>query len=277
MGLDYQFYQSDDFIVPYLNISKGDKKMLAFHGYAQSARELSYFDDVLKNSYTTLAVNHFFHEQAVYPVNRKHKYPLGKEELAQLYMNIPSIKNEDKISLFGYSMGGKIALTLIELFPEKIDKVYLFAPDGLYVNPWYRIIVFTSFGRRLMQTTLKSPKVYFNLSKLAYKLGFFSEKLYYYFNENMKDEKARAQIYDTWLAYRKVMPNLNKIANNITQFQIDTHLIFGEHDSIITPKIGEDFQIKSDFIHLHKVPCGHMMNNEKVKKVLHNIISSSTN
>ena len=277
MSLDYQFYRSEEFTVPYLTVSNGDKPMLAFHGYAQSAKDLQYFDPVLNGVYNAIGVNHFFHEQAKYPANRKHSLPLGIMEIGELYMNIPTIKSADKISLLGYSMGGKTVLSLIELYPEKIDKVYLMAPDGLYMNPWYRFIVFTAFGRRLMKTTLNRPQVYFKLSKLAYKLGFISEKLYHYFNENMKDERARIQVYDTWLAYRNVIPNLNKIVDNIDKYKIETHLIFGEFDSIITPNIGERFQIKSDFIHLHNVPCGHMMNNEMVKKVFQHLINSSSN
>jgi pimeloyl-ACP methyl ester carboxylesterase len=276
LSLDYQFYRSEEFTVPYLTVSNGDKPMLAFHGYAQSAKDLQYFDPVLNGMYNAIGVNHFFHEQAKYPANRKHGQPLEIKEIGELYMNIPTIKNADKISLLGYSMGGKTALALMELYPEKIDKVYLMAPDGLYMNPWYKFIVFTAFGRKLMKTTLHRPKVYFNLSKLVYKLGFVSEKLYHYFNENMKSEKARFQVYDTWLAYRNVIPDLNKIVANINKYNIETHLIFGEFDSIITPKIGERFQIKSDFIHLHKVPCGHMMNNEKVKKVFQHLINSSS-
>ena len=277
MSLAYQFYHSGEFKIPYLPMSVGEQPMLAFHGYAQSANELQYFQPVLNGMYEAVGINHFFHDQAVYPSERKHHQPLSIQEIGELYMNIPAIKNADKISLLGYSMGGKIALALMELYPEKIDKVYLMAPDGLYMNPWYKFIVFTAFGRKLMKTTLYRPKVYFNLSKMAYKLGFVSEKLYHYFNGNMKNQAARFQVYDTWLAYRNIIPELNKIAENIKLHQIETHLIFGEFDSIIAPKIGERFQIKSDFIHLHKVPCGHMMNNEKVKKVLSKLINSSSN
>lgn len=276
METDYQFYQSGEFSIPFINISKGEKKMLAFHGYAQSAKELLYFQRIFNGFYETIAVNHFFHEQSLYPVSRKHKHPLKKKELADLLLNIPSIKNIDKITLTGYSMGGKTALLLLELYPEKIEKVFLMAPDGLYMNPWYKIIVFTLLGRKLMKNTLNNPKIYFRLSKIANKLGFVNDKLYHYFNENMKDEHARLQVYNTWMGYRNIIPDLDKIADNINKYKIDTHLIFSKYDSIITSKIGENFQIKSDFIHLHNISCGHMMNNEKVKEVFQNLIRSSS-
>ncbi len=241
--------------------------MLAFHGFAMSSKDFYYFKSLYDGLFEVTAPNHFFHEQAVYPSSRKHQQPLSKKELAEFYMNLLEIKNSEKITLMGYSMGGKIALLLLEYFPEKIERVFLMAPDGLYMNPWYKLIVFTSLGRKLMRKTLNNPEIYFRLSTLAYKLGLINEKLYHFFDENMKSKEARLQVYDTWLGYRKIIPDLKKVVSHINDNKIPVHLLIGEFDSIITTKIGNKFQVKSDYIQMHDLPCGHMMNNEKVKEV----------
>ena len=97
MSLAYQFYRPGEYKIPYLPLSNGEQPMLAFHGYAQSANDFQYFNNVLNGAYEAIGVNHFFHEHAVYPSERKHQQPLSVKEIGELYMNIPAIKNADKV------------------------------------------------------------------------------------------------------------------------------------------------------------------------------------
>ena len=46
----------------------------------------------------------------------------------------------DKVALAGYSMGGRVCLTITELLPELIDRVLLIASDGLVFNPLYFLL-----------------------------------------------------------------------------------------------------------------------------------------
>ena len=49
------------------------------------------------------------------------------KQLFEKFFEEQSIKN---ISLMGFSLGGKIALQLIELFPYNINSVFYLHPDG---------------------------------------------------------------------------------------------------------------------------------------------------
>jgi len=54
---------------------------------------------------------------------------------------------ETKIELLGYSMGGRIALTLFERFPEKFSRVIVLATDGLKMGKLYKFVVNTKLGK----------------------------------------------------------------------------------------------------------------------------------
>ena len=71
---------------------------------------------------------------------------------------------------------------------------------------------------------------------------------------------------------KKIIPDMQVVINNIIEHKIETHLLFGKYDSIITPQIGKDFANKSDLIHLHVLSCGHKMYNKETIDLLHKLI-----
>ena len=67
--------------------------------------------------------------------------------------------------LLGYSMGGRIALRLLQQIPKQIEKVVLLAPDGLHKNFWYRFATHTIVGRNLFYKSMKNPRLLFSIAK----------------------------------------------------------------------------------------------------------------
>jgi|GEM_PF-4649683 len=104
------------------------------------------------------------------------------DQAAHQWQKVNEVLNtsEGKISIFGISMGGMIAATMVYLFPDRVDKLILSAtsanlstapavPDSLY-NKWTQAktaeeiwdAVTIAFGRSTFEKNPTIPKEYFN-------------------------------------------------------------------------------------------------------------------
>src|ERR1043165_7989118 len=111
----------------YLEMGSGKKILLAFHGYANDAAIFRSFEQYLGHEYTILSFDLLHHGKSTWTDD----VILSKQDLASLITEVRDIYTAEKISLLGYSMGGRVCLTVMELFPASVEKLVLIAADGL--------------------------------------------------------------------------------------------------------------------------------------------------
>ena len=111
----------------------------------------------------------------------------------------------------GFSLGGRIALTLFQLIPEKVDRIVLLAPDGLKVNFWYWLSTQTFLGNKLFAFTMKKPGWFFGFLKMLNKLGMVNASVFKFVNYYIGNPEIRQALYVRWTAMRKLKPYLKKV------------------------------------------------------------------
>ena len=60
-------------------------------------------------------------------------------------------ENIEDFHVMGFSLGARLALTSFEMFPSKVKKLYLLAPDGIQDSIWFRIATGFWWGKKLFQ------------------------------------------------------------------------------------------------------------------------------
>jgi pimeloyl-ACP methyl ester carboxylesterase len=147
-----------------------------------------------------------------------------------------------KPTLLGFSLGGRMALSLYEAIPEKIEKLILLAPDGLKVNFWYWLATQTWLGNKFFALTMKKPGWFFGLLKLMNKLKLINASIFKFVKHYIGDTEVRRLLYARWTTLRKLTPNLHIIKNQIRENKTPVRLIYGKHDRIILSSVGEKFK-----------------------------------
>jgi pimeloyl-ACP methyl ester carboxylesterase len=148
----------------------------------------------------------------------------------------------EKYSLIGYSLGGRIVLKLLEIYPEKIDRILLLAPDGIRISLFYRFLTQTLAGQKLMAWVIKNPSFFLTLAGFLKKTGMISEKRYRFALGNFDTEKKRKKVFLVWMTLRKTVSDLAIVKKVIRKYQIPVNLFFGRFDTIIPPSVGRKFQ-----------------------------------
>ncbi len=242
----------------------GNSKIICFHGFGRKAEDFLIFEKLLLPHQQMISVNLFAHEGSLFPEERIDDDPLTKEEWKNTFVAFLHHIGADKVHLLGYSMGGRLCLVTLEIMPEKISSLLLIAPDGLKINLLYKFASGTKIGRRMYRSIVENPTWLFRIAKWLNKIGLLNDKLHRFVHVHLDTREKRQQVHDAWLIYKRIFPDLKLLANYIRSHDVFAfNMIFGEFDSIITPKLGEKFcdQIGSRK-RMHLIKAGHRLLNE---------------
>ncbi len=174
------------------------------------------------------------------------------------------------LTIMGFSLGGRMALSLYDDIPQKIDKLILLAPDGLKVNFWYWLSTQTRLGNRFFAYTMKHPGWFFGLLQLMNKLKLVNASIFKFVKHYIGDINVRQLLYQRWTTLRKIKPQLSSIKSNITQYKTKIRLVYGIHDRIILSSVGEKFRSGiEDHCEINIIHSGHQVLHEKhVQEIL---------
>jgi pimeloyl-ACP methyl ester carboxylesterase len=259
--------------INYLRFGTGPKPAFCFHGYGEEATSFSFLEKYVGDQYTFFAIDLPFHGHTEW--NDGLVFTIDDlSEIIRLLLSQAMTgqrpTNYNHLSLIGFSLGGRVALSLYEKMPSQIEKLILLAPDGLKVNFWYWLSTQTWIGNKLFVSTMKHPGWFFFLLKILNKLKLVNASVFKFVNYYIGDQQARNVLYQRWTVLRKIKPNLKKTKSLIAKNSTKVRLIYGKHDRIILPVRGEKF-IKGIEMHctLSVIHSGHQVLHEKhVQEIL---------
>jgi pimeloyl-ACP methyl ester carboxylesterase len=247
----------------YLVQGNGNLVVVLLHGYAEQATAFNWLQHP---HYTFIAIDLPHHGHTNW-VNEK---DFTVQYLQQVINEIFKKENISPatFSLMGYSMGGRLALHFYESFPLLINKLFLVAPDGLKINPWYWFATQTKFGNRLFNYTMGNPYWFFNLMKLASNAKQLNISIYKFVHRFLDDEQARKNLYVRWTCMRFFKPSPKKIKQLVNIHQTPVKLIYGKYDRIISYKTGEQFCNEiNKYCTLTVIDAGHELLHPKFESI----------
>lgn len=217
----------------YRVIGSGKRALLAFHGYGQSSAYYQAMERALGNDYTIYAFDLFFHGQSYL---HKNNLPLDKVFLQQIITHFLEKQSINTFSVMGFSMGGKFALTLIETLPERVEELFLIAPDGISTSFWYNIATYPGWLQQLFKRTVLKPGPFFRLLRVLDKYNMVHKSLIRFAHYQMDSTAKRLRVYRSWIGFRELNFDIRRIVKLLNKYKIPVAMYLGEYDQIITPK-----------------------------------------
>ncbi len=217
----------------YQVIGHGKQVMLAFHGYGQNNTYYRPMERALGKDYTIYAFDLFFHGDS-----RLHKNdtPLTKEVLAAMMQLLFQREYIGKFSLMGFSMGGKFALTVVERFSERVQELFLIAPDGISTSFWYNIATYPGWLQELFKRTVRKPRPFFILLKVLRKYKIVQKGLVRFAHNQMDSTAKRLRVYRSWVGLRDLSFDIRHIVLLLNRQHTPVTMFLGEFDEVIAPK-----------------------------------------
>lgn len=274
--------------ISYIRFGSGPKLVLCFHGYGEEAISFSFLEKYAGDQYTLFAIDLPFHGHTQwndglnFTINdlqqvidkiflENHQPPFAVKTEAGKPLYSPDRRSKDQqLSLIGFSLGGRVALTLYETMPSRIERLVLLAPDGLKVNFWYWLSARTWIGNNLFSFTMKHPGWFFGFLKLLNKLNLVNASIFKFVNYYIGDKEVRRLLYARWTTLRQLKPDVEQIKSSVQTNQTKIRLIYGKHDRIILSSVGEKFKKGiEEHCTLSVIHSGHQVLHEKhVQEIL---------
>jgi len=246
--------------VHYRKWGTGPQLIFALHGYGESAASFTFLGEAVGVDFTLVAIDLPFHGQTEW--NDGLFFDPG--DLLAVLHGIEGNLGMTYLPgwwLLGYSMGGRIALQLLQDSPQLIDKLVLLAPDGLRLNPWYWLSTQTRPGNILFRATMRRPGWFFLLLRLGNALQLVNPSVYKFTVQYINDDRVRQELYTRWTTMRGFRPRLAVIAAIIRERQLPVRLVYGRYDRIIRWESGEKFRKRgiAATCHLTLLSTGHQL------------------
>jgi len=215
----------------YRKSGHGEKVLLLFHGFGQNKRIFDELAHAVDDHYTLYAIDLFFHGNSQWSQG---EVALEKKEWLEIMIHFLDENKIDRFSLLGFSLGGKFALATLELFPTRIDQLFLLAPDGIKTNFWYSLATYPLLLRKFFKSMILKPGRLHGLTSFLYRLRLVDKGLLRFAESQMDTQEKRERVYYSWVVFRHLKFVMKNIASLLEKHAIQLTLLVGKHDKIIT-------------------------------------------
>lgn len=247
----------NDLELYYSKTGNGDKAILCFHGHGKNHEDFKSWTSFLQE-YTVYSFDLFGHGKSAIPEERIPKAPISLEEFKSLISQFLENEQLEKVTLLGYSLGGKMALQVFQEFPEIIEKMLLLAPDGLKEIGWYSKTSNIGWIQRLYKRTIDRPVWFFKFIRVLRFFRILPLGLYKFLQYQFANKQRRIDSYTTWCFYRNLFPVHKKLKMQFEKHPISFQVILGKYDRVIKTKFGDYFRHKVySNTKIEELPIGH--------------------
>jgi len=250
-----------------LRMGHGPKLMIALHGFGNTAAIFKPIAAAFLADYTVVAIDLPGHGGTEW----NSTYFL-KKDLMALVQGIRNDFGTEKFTLMGFSLGGRLCLSIAELQPNWIDKLLLLAPDGLQKNFWYHMATRNLVGKRIFRQIMQDPAPWLRRVALLRRWNLIDASRFKFAQANLTDEHIRHRLSYVWPVTSKLIINPQFVKWHLRKYKVETHLFMGKHDRIFPPKQGERFIKGLKLAHLHVLNEGHNLVNEKLVTALKEVL-----
>ena len=225
-------HTTDKFALSYITLGKGKKPVIAFHGFGQDSSYYAGFGPALGKEYTIYSFDLPYHGN---DDTEKTENPIDRDTLRDFFQTFMESHGIMQFTNIGFSIGAKLSLVLLELFPEKTEQIILMAPDGFRTNIWYKLATGSKPTRSLFKYITYHPDFFLRFSDAMVNMKLIHPGISRFARSQMNSSQKREKVYYTWMFFRMLRFPKNRILKTLVEYKIPLSIFLGSDDKIIQP------------------------------------------
>ncbi|HSZ24105.1 MAG TPA: alpha/beta hydrolase [Cytophagaceae bacterium] len=254
MERTFYFFHYKQASLHYSITGVGTTPLFCFHGFGQTGEIFYELEKEWQNKYTIYSFDLFFHGKSEWRAGEK---AISDSFLGALIREFRVEKKISSFSLLGYSIGSKLAWSIVKQFPDKVKEIIVIAPDGITDSIWYRLATRSLIGSvvfKIVTSTKKISGILFAFGKI---LKILPPAVVKFAKSQLVTEEQRKQVYYTWIVLRKLKIEPQIIAGLINKNKIETTFYLGRYDKIIRYETIKPLAEKIEQKNIIILPSGH--------------------
>lgn len=215
----------------------GSKHIIFFHGFGQDHRAFgSWVTD--ESTYTYILLDLPFHGGSDF-----NESPIDHAFWYQIVLALLREEDIENFTLVAFSLGGKLALSTLMTLGDKIDRLVLIAPDGVYVSPWYRLST-NRFFKPIFRYLMTHDHMLRLIVSIVENLHITKSSVVKFARRELHDKSNRIRVYKSWVFLKPLGFSGDEVRSLLANRDLRITLILGEWDQVIPakhliPAIGE--------------------------------------
>ena len=226
---DILYFDYEGNRLSYRKVGNGPAILIAFHGFGQSGRVFDPVNETIGYRFTVFSFDLFFHGHSQY-VGPQLLTKTDWQRLVGAFLETQHIR---RFSLMGFSLGGRLALTTVEAFADRIDELILIAPDGITRSIWYQLATATRMGRWLFRYVMRHLSAFNQIGHALVRVGLLNRTVMRFAELSLSTTKQRTLVYTVWTQFRLITPDLNAVSTLLNQHSVRVRFFTGAFDRIV--------------------------------------------
>lgn len=222
-------------------------KLLVLHGYGQEGKKMRAIAELAK------------HHDVFLVDLPGHGKTETRDITPRIWCEALSKVTGNRISIFAYSLGGSVALSMLESWPEKIEQLILAAPSGIGNDSMYDFSVHTAIGKKLFAAFVKYPWFVLGPIRIAKSLKLIPASLGVFLLSKIDTREKRERLFDRWMQCRYLRVSQRKAIRTLDRQRMKLTLIAGKDDTVVTPGQVKRFVSKVERAHYFEMNAGHRL------------------
>ncbi len=247
----------------FLKFGQGEKLLIAIHGFADRARMFAVLEKYLTEKYTVIALDLPFHGQTEWQSDT-----FSKAEILEIIHQILEKEGKQKFNFMAFSFGARIAQAMLPELAERIEKLYLLAPDGIKTKGMSAANHTPIWLRRLLFRLLKNPNWFLKLLKFGSKIHVVPAMIQTFLSLNLSRPDRFRRTFGCWLSLPDFYLGRRKIQAIYQKTGLPVEIFFGEKDEMIHFKSLQKMSDKLPNMKIHVLDTGHRIVGEELGKLL---------
>ena len=214
-----------------LRFGRGEKLLIALHGFSDRARMFSVLQDALGKNYRVVAIDWPFHGQTEW-----NKMTFTKQDLLEIIRLVAEHEGKKRFNLMGFSFGARLAQAMLPELTPQLDKLYLLSPDGVKTKGMTMAVHTPMWVRKLLHRILKKPGWFVSLLNFGRRLGVVPPLIHHFLTNNLTRPERFQRTFGCWLALDSFYLRRRNIKAVLQETGLPADVYIGIHDPMLEQK-----------------------------------------
>lgn len=265
MNTVHRFHlETDGIALAFWEKGEGNRILICTHGYRQEKEQFLQLFDEVPDGWKILAFDQPMHGNTHWD---NKDYCFDRVFFRKLWGILLEKYPNAEWNLMGFSMGGKSAMMLHMEASLPVRSVILIAPGGVYTTPLNRFFSYHSIGRPVFHFFLDNPRSVMKVVDFTHRKKWIRPFQYRFIKahfNNPETSKFLKRFTDIYRNFDFSFPDYGRF----TQTQnTEIHLIWGNHDEVVTPDQTKLFLEYLPQTHLRMIDGKHNLIEENLSEV----------
>lgn len=260
--------QYNEHHINYLKFGSGKKLLIAFHGFGDKAMIYEQLSPSLAPHYTVYAIDLPFHGATKWQSNQ-----YNKKDIATLIALILKKEGRKRFSLMGFSLGGRLVLSMLSFYAMQIDRLFLLASDGIKTKGLANANLTPMWMRHALLRLMNNPNWFLNIVKMLRRIRLIDRFLDRFLHHYIGNEEGRNALFYTWFSLKDFMIYRKEIVKILNTHPIKIDLFFAKDDDVIPLYAAKQFIKYIPKAQLHILKGRHRIVNKTLDLALAKVLN----